>query len=163
MIDRDANHRECALIIIADGFDEQEVITFLSLMRRAGLCVKSVSLTSGPTGSAHGVEIIPDLIFSDLAEFLNAAPASMVILPEWEKNLTRLENDPRVHRLLRQVVAQKGQVATGPQGLRIVRAAEVWNDEQIKTVLVRQPGQSLEAFTLSLIRQLKRAYSQMTR
>ena len=69
--------------------------------------------------------------------------------------MTRMENDPRVHRLLRRVVAQRGQVATGPEGLRIVRAAEVWGDRPGETVLVRQPNQLPEAFAQDLVSRLK--------
>jgi hypothetical protein len=86
---------------------------------------------------------------------MDATPISMVILPEGGQNLARMENDPRVHRLLRQVVAQRGQIATGPEGLRIVRSAEAWGNGQRDAVLVRRPDQLPEAFARYLIARLK--------
>jgi hypothetical protein len=154
--------QSCALIVIADGFEEIEAIVFLSLLRQAGLCVKSVGLTSGPIGSAHGVWIMPDLTFADLDDLADTTAVSVVILPEGSQSLARLETDPRVHRLLRQVVAQRGQIITSPEGLRVPRAAAVWgnepgeaDDDRRMPVLVREPGQSPETFVRDLIGRLK--------
>jgi hypothetical protein len=155
LTERDTNHRGCILVVVADGFDEKEIVAFLSLLRQEGLCVKSVGLTSGLTDGTHGAWLKPDLTFADVEGFMDATPISLVILPEGGQNLAGMENDPRVHRLLRRVVAQRGRVATGPEGLRIVRAAEVWGDGQGEAVLVRRPGQLPGAFTRHLIARLK--------
>lgn len=155
MTEKDANHKGCVLVIIADGYDEKEAVAFLSLLRQAGVCVKSVGLTSGLASSAHGVRIKPDLTFADIEGFMDATPISIVILPEGGQNLARMENDPRVHRLLRRIVAQRGRIATGPEGLRIVRAAKVWGNEQREAVLARRPDQRPEAFARYLVARLK--------
>jgi putative intracellular protease/amidase len=155
LTERGTNHKGCVLVVIADGFDEKEIVAFLSLLRQEGLCVKSVGLTSGLTGGTHGVWLKPDLTFTDVEGFMDATPISVVILPEGGQNLARMENDPRVHRLLRRVVAQRGRIATGPEGLRIVRAAEVWCNGHREAVLVRQPDQLPGAFTRYLIARLK--------
>jgi hypothetical protein len=52
-----------------------------------------------------------------------------MILPEGGQSLTRLETDPRLHKLLRQAVAQRGQIATSQEGLRVLRAAAMWDNE----------------------------------
>lgn len=155
LTEKDSHHKGCILVVVADGFDEKEIVTFLSLLRQEGLCVKSVGLTSGLTGGTHGVWLKPDLTFADVEDFMDATPISMVILPEGGQNLVRMENDPRVHRLLRQVVAQRGRIATGPEGLRIVRAAEAQGNGQGEVVLVRRPDQLPGAFTRYLIERLK--------
>jgi len=162
MIHKDNNQKRCALVVIADGFEETAVTIFLSVMRQAGLCVKSVGLTSGLIGSAHGVWLMPDLTLTDLDLLINTTPISAVILPEGRQSLSRLEADPRVHRLLRQVVAKRGQIATSQEGLRVLRAAAMWDDEpevdngRGTLVLLREPGQSLETFARDLVRRLKR-------
>lgn len=161
MVARGAN-QGCALVVLANGFEEAETIVFLSLLRQAGLCVKSVSLTSGLVGSAHGVWLMPDLTIADLDGLTDTTPISAVILPEGSQSLARLEADPRVHRLLRRVVAQRGKIVTSRDGLQVARAAGVLvnelegiDDGQTMPVLLREPGQSLEAFARDLIRRLK--------
>jgi hypothetical protein len=121
-----------------------------------------VGLTSGLIGSVHGVWIMPDLTLTDLDHSLDAMSISAVILPEGRQSLARLETDPRVHRLLRQAVAQRGRIVTGREGLRVLRAAGMWegkpegsNDGQEVPVLLREPGQPLEALAQDLARRLK--------
>jgi len=161
LVAKDANQR-CALVVLADGFEEAEAIIFLSLLRQAGLYVKSVGLTSGLVGGAHGVWLMPDLTIANLDGPTDTTPISVVILPEGRQSLTRLEADPRVHRLLRRVVAQRGQIVTSSDGLQVVRAAGVLfnelgviDDDRAMPVLLRKSEQSLETFARDLIRRLK--------
>ena len=86
----------------------------------------------------------------------------MVILPGGKQNLARLEADPRVHRLLRQVVARRGQIVASAEGLWVPCVAAVWHNEPDEPndvpgmpVILRKPGQSLEALAQDLIRRLK--------
>jgi len=158
---RDFSH-SCALVVIAEGFEETDAIVLLSLLRQAGLCVKSVGLTSGLICSAHGVWVMPDLTLSDLDSLTRTTFVRAVILPQGNQGLGRLETDPRVHRLLRQVVAQHGLIVTSAEGLRVPRAAAIWDSElwepegdQRMPVLLREPGQSPETLVLELIRKLK--------
>ncbi len=154
-------NQRCVLVIIADGFDEAETIVFLSLLRQAGLCVKSVGLTSGLVSSVHGVWLKPDLTLADLDGPTDTPSISAVILPEGRQSLARLEADPRVHRLLRRVVAQRGRIVTGHDGLQVARAAGVLLneprelDDDSMPVLLRKPEQSLGTFARDLIRRLK--------
>jgi hypothetical protein len=159
LLAKDANQR-CALVIVADGFEEMEAMVFLSLLRQAGLCVKSVGLTSGLVGGAHGVWIMPDLTLADLDQLTHTASIHAVILPEGRPGLAKLEADPRVHRLLRQVVAQRGQIVTSREGLRVLRVAAVWSNapgergDPTTAVILRDPGQPSEVFVQDLIRKL---------
>jgi hypothetical protein len=153
--------QKCALIIIAEGFEETETIAMLGLLRQAGVCVKSVGLTSGLISSAHGVCLMPDLTLTDLDELAQATFIDAVILPEGKQSLSRLEADPRVHRLLHQVIAQRGQIVTGHEGLRVLRAAAVWRNgseeldaDQELPVFLRKPRQPITAFIRDLIQRL---------
>jgi hypothetical protein len=156
-------NQTCVLVIVADGFEETQTVMTLSLLRQAGLCVKSVGLTSGLIGGAHGVRLMPDLTFTELDRLTTSI--RLVFLPSGRQSLTRLEADPRVHRLLRRVVAQQGQIVTGPEGLRVSRAAALWvsasgedvDDDQRTPVLLRDPNQPPEVFTRELIQRLKRS------
>jgi hypothetical protein len=154
----------CAIVLVADGFEETETITILGLLRQAGLCVKSVGLTSGLVSSAHGVWVMPDRTLADLDSLLHTTPISAVILPEGTQSVAKLEADPRVHNLLRQVAAQRGQFVTSQDGLRVIRAAiacgneldDVANDSALRIIL-REPEQPLGAFVLDLVRRLKQS------
>jgi hypothetical protein len=159
---KESSQKKCALVLVVDGFEEREAIVFLSLLRQAGLCAKSVGLTSGLVSSAHGVLLMPDLTLSDLDHWADTPSIGAVVLPEGRQSLARLETDPRVHKLLRQVVAQDGQIVTSREGLRVPRAAGLWGDEleQVDNgprvpVLLREPNQSPETLAQDLIRRLK--------
>lgn len=60
-----------SFIFLADGFEDIEAITVLDVMRRAGMPVKTVSITSSlMVKSAHGVTVGADLLF-DSSHFKN--------------------------------------------------------------------------------------------
>jgi len=155
--------RQCALMIIADGFEEITTIVTISALRQAGLCIKSVGLTSSFVNGAHGVEVMPDLSITDFPQLINTTPINLVILPEGKQALARLETDPRVHQLLRQVVAQQGQVVTTAEGLGVLRAAAVWlkefperdGDHQGMPVYLYDQKKSPETLAQDLIRRFK--------
>jgi hypothetical protein len=158
-----ASHRRCALIIIADGFEETETIIWLSTLRQAGLCIKSVGLTSGLVSGAHGIWLRPDLGFADLDHWLKTTGLSPIILPDGEQSLARLEADPRVHELLRQVVKQRGQIITGSEGLRLVRIAVEGDtkaggpkDSFPEIVLLRDSTEAWESFAQNLVQRHRR-------
>ena len=156
------DRKKYALVVIADGFEETAVTVFINLLRQASLCVKSVGLTSDLLSSANGMWLMPDLTLTDLDLLINTMSICVVILPEGRQSLVKLETDLRVHRLLRQVVAQRGQIVTSREGVRVLQAAAMWGNEQVDanddrgvSVILRDPGQSLEAFARDLVRRLK--------
>jgi hypothetical protein len=161
LITRDSR-QSCALIIIADGFEEPEVIGWLSALRQAGLCIKSVGLTGGLIGGAHGIWLMPDLALADLEPLLNTTIINLIILPDGGQSLNRLEADPRIHKLLHRIAEQQGQIVTGPEGIKILQAAAVWssemkeiNDASETSVLLRNWEKPFEIFAQDLIRRLK--------
>ena len=154
--------QRCALLILAAGFEEAETAAILSLLRQAGLCAKSVSLVSGLVGGAHGVWFMPDLTLIDLDQLNHPFRISAVILPSGQHSLTKLEADPRVHKLLRQVVANRGHIITDREGLRVVRAAAVWcnepediHDDLSMAIILRKPEEPPGVFVRDLVRRLK--------
>jgi len=154
--------QKCSLILVADGFDEVEVIIILSTLRQAGICVKSVGLTSGLIHSIHGILLMPDFALTDLERLVDISSVELVFLPGRERHLTKLEPDPRVHRLLRQVVAQQGFIASEVQGKPILKAALEFNaaagHNKSEQMLVRYPlEQTIEQFAQSLVYRLERS------
>lgn len=121
--------QKCVLIIITHGFHEADTISLISILRQAGLCVKSVGMTSGLVSGAYGVCLMPDLILSDLDCLAKTTTFSAIILPENKQCLTRLETDPRLHNILRQVLAEGGHIIAGAYGRQF-----------LKKISIRDPG-----------------------
>ncbi len=148
---------KCVLVLVTDGFEELEMIAVISSLRQAGLCIKSVGLTSGLVSGTHGVWLMPDLTLADVDRFTKTVSISALILPEGHQALSQLEVDPRVHRLLRQVVAGGGQVVVGAEGRRLFKlsgeGAGYGDDFSQVSVLLREPGQSPESLARSLLHQ----------
>lgn len=151
----------CVLMIVANGFEEIEAVTLLSTLRQAGLCVKAVALTSGLVGGLHGVWLMPDLALADLDRLIEITRISLVILPVSQQSLASLAVDPRVHRLLRQIVTQDGQIAATPDGLAMLQTADIYPTPLTKSgahleepILRRDPTMSPQLFAQMLIRRL---------
>jgi putative intracellular protease/amidase len=105
-----------AIILLAAGFDAASIIFTLDQLRRASFDVRLISLQQGLVPSSHGLWVKPDdsMETADLSQ-----TPHLVILPDGEQCATMLLRDPRVHRLLQQVVAGQGVVAALP-------ASELW-------------------------------------
>lgn len=151
----------CVLIVLADGFEEIETVAILSQLRHAGVCVKSVGLTSGPVGGVNGIWLMPDLTFTDVDPLPESTSISAVIIPECrQQSLARLETDPRVHRLLNHTMARGGRIVVGPDGKRILKiigdgSTEGKSNVFQASVIFREPGQPPGAFANDLIRLLE--------
>ena len=65
-------------IFLITGFEEIEVVATVDVLRRAGVDVRTVSLTDDKTvAGAHGVPVVTDMLFEDVV-FANA---EMMIVP----------------------------------------------------------------------------------
>lgn len=153
--------QSCVLVVMANGFDETETIAIISILRQAGLCIKSVGLASGLVGSVHGLWLMPDLTLSDLDHLVKTKFISMVILPENEKCLAKLQTDPRLLKFLGQVIAQRGQIAVGPRGMQLLQTAAMQSHglngvspDSTSYLLIRKLDQSTEDFAHDLVRRL---------
>jgi len=154
-------YQQCVLVIIADGFNETTTIAILCALRKAGICAKSVGLTSGLINGAHGILVMSDFTLADLERSGDPATVNTVVLLGGEPNLSSLEADPRVHRLLRQVVAQQGFIVIDSHGAKIVTMAlgnGVGSDSKMNDRIVSYytPGQPVEQFAQDLVRRLER-------
>ena len=81
-----------ALIFLAPGYEEVEMLTVVDMVRRAGLVIDMVSITDTlEVTSSHNVTIKADKLFKE-ADFDSA---KMIILPD--RKSTRL-NSSHKHR-----------------------------------------------------------------
>lgn len=98
-----------SFVFLADGFEEIEALTVVDVLRRAGMPVKTVSITSSKcvTG-AHGVTVGADTLF-DPALFNDPA---WLILPGGMPGAKNLYEFDPLHGLLeRQAKSSSGRIA----------------------------------------------------
>jgi hypothetical protein len=98
---------------------------------------------------------MPDFALTDLERLVDISSVELVFLPGRERHLTKLEPDPRVHRLLRQVWHSKA-FASEVQGKPKLKAALEFNaaagHNKSEQMLVRYPlEQTIEQFAQSLV------------
>lgn len=98
-----------SFVFLADGFEDIEAISVIDVMRRAGLPVKTVSITSSlQVKSAHGVIVTADVLF-DNTLFDNP---EWLVLPGGMPGATNLyEFAPLAGLLERQANSKNGRIA----------------------------------------------------
>ncbi len=94
-------------MFLAEGFEEIEALCPLDLLRRAGVCVKTVSVGDGDfvTGS-HGISVKADMKESDFAD----EGPEMVILPGGLPGTTNLEASKAVEKAICDALASDAYI-----------------------------------------------------
>jgi putative intracellular protease/amidase len=132
-------------ILIGNGFDELEVVSFLHTFRQAGLGIKSISLHDKLVYSQQGVALKADLLLADA--HVNPRQGCLFILPAAGRNGETLRHDARVKTLLEAFC--DGQcaivVTDGPSSLAEDIATQIAPPHR------PQPGETLETFIQSLV------------
>lgn len=97
-----------SFVFLAEGFEDIEAITVIDVLRRAGIPVKTVSITSSlKVTSAHGVNIGADLLY-DASLFKNA---DWLICPGGMPGASNLYEFAPLNGLLTQHAAEGGRLA----------------------------------------------------
>lgn len=98
-----------SFLFLADGFEEIEALTAVDVLRRAGIPLKTVSLTSAlQVRGAHGVTVTADLLFDNT---LFSEP-EWLILPGGMPGAMNLYEFTPLHGLLQnQIKSAHGKIA----------------------------------------------------
>lgn len=93
------------LEFLADGFEEIEALTPVDVLRRAGVDVKTASITEHKTVTgSHGISVTADLTLSE-AEALAENVPEMIILPGGMPGSKNLDENPVIDRLVKKAAS----------------------------------------------------------
>jgi 4-methyl-5(b-hydroxyethyl)-thiazole monophosphate biosynthesis len=104
------------LVPIADGSEELEAISIVDILRRAEVDVVIASLSGEMITASRGTKIVPDMSLDEALE----QEFDMVVLPGGMPGTDHLDNDYRIHTLLKEMVENKkyvGAVCAAPSVL----------------------------------------------
>lgn len=94
-----------SFVFLSEGFEEIEALTVVDVMRRAGMDVKSVSITDNKkVAGAHGITVEADITFKEA----NFADSEWLILPGGLPGATNLYESEALGDLLK---IHKGKIA----------------------------------------------------
>ncbi len=94
-------------VLLADGFEEMEMIAPLDMLRRAGIEVQTVGITGKVVSGSHGVPVTADL----LPEEVKSETAEGVILPGGMPGTTNLQESAFALELVKDCARQGKLVA----------------------------------------------------
>ena len=95
------------LVPLAQGCEELEAITVVDLLRRAGIDVVTAGLDDQPVRASRGCVLLPDMTLDQALQ----RDFDMVVLPGGLPGADHLDNDVRVHDLLKSMAGSGGYTA----------------------------------------------------
>lgn len=163
------------LVPLAQGCEELEAVTIIDLLRRAGINVITAGLDERPVRASRGTVLVPDTTLDAVMQL----SFDMIVLPGGLPGADNLNDDPRIHSLLRKMVTAdkytaaicaapkvlatagllNGKRATSfPGSLEGISTSNMTYEEQPvvidgKLITSRGPGTAMD-FALTLIEQL---------
>jgi 4-methyl-5(b-hydroxyethyl)-thiazole monophosphate biosynthesis len=90
------------LIPLAQGCEELEAVTVIDLLRRAQIEVVTAGLEEGAVRGSRDTVLLPDTLLDEVLE----QEFDMIVLPGGLPGAKRLDEDARIHRLLKRYHAE---------------------------------------------------------
>ena len=87
------------LVPLAQGCEELEAVTLIDLLRRAGINVVTAGLDHEPVVASRGTRLLADTTLDEALEH----DYDMVVLPGGQPGSDNLNNDARIHALLKKM------------------------------------------------------------
>lgn len=95
------------LVPLAQGCEELEAVTIIDLLRRADIEVITASLDNDVVVASRGVKLEADELLDDVMEY----DFDMIVLPGGLPGADNLDNDERIHYLLKRVKEKDNYMA----------------------------------------------------
>lgn len=95
------------IVPLAEGCEELEAVTVIDLLRRAKVEVITASLKPGPIIASRGVMLIADKQLDDVCQ----DSFDMIVLPGGLPGADYLDQDARIHSLLKRISNNNGYLA----------------------------------------------------
>ncbi|MBE6533134.1 MAG: DJ-1/PfpI family protein [Ruminococcaceae bacterium] len=95
------------IVLLADGFEEIEALTPVDMLRRAGLEVKTVGITSKIAVGSHGIPVVCDAVPADI----NLSDVSMAVFPGGMPGSLNLDAAPYTNEVIESVLSRGGHIA----------------------------------------------------
>ena len=95
------------IVLLADGFEEIEALTPVDMLRRAGLEVKTVGITSKIAVGSHGISVVCDAVPADI----NLSDVSMAIFPGGMPGSLNLDASPYTDEVIGSLLSRGGHIA----------------------------------------------------
>ncbi|KAA3654117.1 MAG: hypothetical protein DWQ04_34725 [Chloroflexi bacterium] len=137
------------IILIADQFDEMEVVTCHSALSNHQLSVVLVSIKPGLVQSIHGITVHPDSYLSQELS-LASEKRQLIVLAGGETCAAQTLSDPRSHQLIQDILQQNGFVAVMSRADYLVRETGMFMLEREKGMM-RQGEVETAVFVQQLI------------
>ena len=90
------------LVPLAQGCEELEAVTITDLLTRAGIEVITAGLDDKPVKASRGITLIPDTTLGEVME----DSFDMIVLPGGLPGADHLNNDPRIHEILKRLASE---------------------------------------------------------
>jgi 4-methyl-5(b-hydroxyethyl)-thiazole monophosphate biosynthesis len=114
------------IVPLADGCEELEAVTVIDLLRRAQIEVVVAGLKPGSVQGSRGVVLLPDLTLDEAL----AQEYDMIVLPGGAQGANNLDQDPRIHRLLRQMFEDGCYIAAICAAPKVLANAGLLNERK---------------------------------
>ncbi len=111
------------LVPLAQGCEELEAVTIIDLLRRAGITVLTAGLDDKPVKASRGTVLIPDTTLDAVME----KEFDMIALPGGLPGADHLNQDSRIHTLLKQQAKAEKYIAAICAAPKVLAAAGLLN------------------------------------
>jgi 4-methyl-5(b-hydroxyethyl)-thiazole monophosphate biosynthesis len=136
------------LVPLAQGCEELEAVTITDLLTRAGIDVITAGLDENPVKASRGMTLLPD---TTLDRVMND-PFDMIVLPGGLPGADHLNQDPRIHQLLKRLNAEGGFTAAICAAPKVLLNAGLLNGKKATSYPGALDGLDLKQVDLQLER-----------
>ena len=114
------------LVPLAQGCEELEAVTIIDLLRRAGIEVITAGLDAQPVRASRGTVLIPDTTLDKVTE----CDFDMIVLPGGLSGADHLDQDARLHVMLKRTAAAGRYVAAICAAPKVLASTGLLNDRK---------------------------------